>query len=77
MTDPVIHVHGVEVPDMVDADDLVSEVIVLTKCVDSEGHARLAHSFSAGLSTWEALGIARSLVLTLERDLLDSTEDGE
>lgn len=69
----VTEVFGIEVEDIVADGHIPTEVIVILKVIDDEGDARVGYIFSDGLATWESLGLARSLVLHLERQINDAT----
>lgn len=53
----MMQVLGLEVGDL-PSGTVVCEVVVLVKMLDADGHIGLIERSSAGLTTWEALGMA-------------------
>lgn len=68
-------VYGVKVEDIIPDNFIPTEVVVVVKMLDDDGEYRMAHVYSDGVSTWEALGMARAVVLDLERHLLSAMGD--
>lgn len=68
-------VYGVKVDDIVPDDYIPTEVVVVVKMLDDDGDYRMAHVYSDGVSTWEALGMARAMVLQLELELTQAMRD--
>lgn len=62
-------VFGIEVEDIILDGQIPTEAIGIIKVMDDEGDYRVGYVFSDGLTTWESLGLARSLVLNLERQI--------
>lgn len=44
-------------------DDMVTDVVVITKIMDADGHIRLNTSCNAGISVFEMLGMMRAAML--------------
>lgn len=52
------------------------DVVVITKCIDSEGVSRLGYVTSKGWSKWEILGAFEGFIASLKQDMVDlMTED--
>lgn len=47
------------------------DVVCVIKCLDADGHTVLAVRRSSGITSWEGLGMAQALKLSLEGAIID------
>lgn len=67
---------GMELPDLPE-DVTALECIMSIKALDDEGNVRLFERQSPGLTTWEALGMAHTLMDSFAQGLTRTAEGDE
>lgn len=51
------------------------DVIVITKCLDTQGDSRLGYVTSKGWNQWETLGAFEAFIESIKKDLAEQMSD--